>query len=442
MAADGQRMLDISIEGLPEHASVAEAVAHLEALAAEQLCEQHDSSAVRGLVVAVLLRMFCAQAYSEPRDDPGAIALAVTELSQRALAAPSTQVLAVLATSLGKLLRAKPRCRRFGDLMLLASQALLFTDAVSAAGILAWHESLARLEAICCESDGWAQFICWLRAEAADDGEEGEAQWELLSCARTTWEARSARVALNAQLGSRASGEIVVALDGMVDEGMRAELLDFITQPGWDHSRGPPTDGWARATADGDGLPCTWGLKPARMSGIKALPAARELHGRLQRLFPRYALAHMPAVGDARATCTQFVGNAAVPGDTYRWHVDADPAALDPARTNGLGGYVNGTRRKPLFVSMLVYLNPEWRASWDGETLFRDADRCAGLLVQPLPGRVVLMAQDVHHRASPPSTSAPAPRYSLVWKLLFVPADDDDEPPTLRREAWGEPALL
>lgn len=186
------------------------------------------------------------------------------------------------------------------------------------------------------------------------------------------------------------------------------------------------------------------------MRELKALPAAREVHARLCALYPRYAIAHMPEVsarsaadgGLSEALCTQFVGNATVPGDSYSWHVDADPAALEPAVSGGLGGYVNGTAGRPLFVSLLVYLNPEWRASWDGETLFRDPDRSTGVLVQPMPGRAILMVQDVLHRASAPSASAPAPRYSLVWKLLFIPPEGETTPPTLRRAEWGEPAQI
>lgn len=229
-----------------------------------------------------------------------------------------------------------------------------------------------------------------------------------------------------------------------------AALLDFVTAPGWDHSRGPPPASWSRDTADGDGLPRSWGLRPARMGELKSLPAAREVQSRLCALYPAYDIAHMPAVrarsaadgGRSEAVCAQFVGNATVTGDTYRWHVDADPAALEPEACGGLGGYVNGATGRPLFVSLLVYLNAEWRASWDGETLFRDPDRSTGVLVQPLPGRAILMVQDVLHRASAPSPSAPAPRYSLVWKLLFIPPEGADDPPTLVRAEWGEPARV
>ena len=43
--------------------------------------------------------------------------------------------------------------------------------------------------------------------------------------------------------------------------------------------------------------------------------------------------------------------------------------------------------------------------------------------MQPRPGRAVLMHQDVLHRVSTPSMLARRPRYSLVWKLLFVPRE-------------------
>jgi probable phosphoglycerate mutase len=103
--------------------------------------------------------------------------------------------------------------------------------------------------------------------------------------------------------------------------------------------------------------------------------------------------------------------------------VDADPASF-PGGSHWLstyGLYENGTRGKPLLVSLLVYLDQEWWPEWDAETLFCDADTGVGLLVQPQPARCVLMHQDVLHRISTPSLSAHRPRYSLVWKLVFVP---------------------
>lgn len=81
------------------------------------------------------------------------------------------------------------------------------------------------------------------------------------------------------------------------------------------------------------------------------LPAVQEVHARLLRLYPEVDIAHMPsdliqqaaqqppphdAEAQAEAAdngaaqhavdCDQFVANAAVAGDTFAWHIDADPA--------------------------------------------------------------------------------------------------------------------
>mmetsp|Transcript_38060 Transcript_38060/g.91235 ORF Transcript_38060/g.91235 Transcript_38060/m.91235 type:complete len:82 (-) Transcript_38060:14-259(-) len=55
------------------------------------------------------------------------------------------------------------------------------------------------------------------------------------------------------------------------------------------------------------------------------------------------------------------------------------------------------------------------------------------------------MHQDVLHRVSTPSMLARRPRYSLVWKLLFVPRHPKphcgkDE--TICRPEWGEPTVI
>ena len=87
----------------------------------------------------------------------------------------------------------------------------------------------------------------------------------------------------------------------------------------------------------------------------------------------------------------------------------------------GYGCYPNGSPGMPLFVSLIVYCDERWERGWDAETLFLEDSAGVGLIVQPRPGRAVLMHQDVLHRVSTPSMLAHRPRYSLVWKLLFVP---------------------
>ena len=235
------------------------------------------------------------------------------------------------------------------------------------------------------------------------------------------------------QQGLRLSYGHIVVLDNFIGENERKELLDLLTQPGWDHSQGPPTDKWARETADGAGLPKTWGLHQSVLDELAACKASamKEVHTRLAKLYPEYHIAHMPAdliqqqhtlggasnehaavqpkldtdltrtsctacspasdaVIQATATgaaavsactfqqlspqssqqgndgsrgcstisgtsqdssqdsdvpvdCNQFVGNAAVYGDCYTWHVDADPAAFPPSPwLDAFGSYCNG----------------------------------------------------------------------------------------------------
>lgn len=107
------------------------------------------------------------------------------------------------------------------------------------------------------------------------------------------------------------------------------------------------------------------------------------------------------------------------------------------------GAYANGTAGKPLLVSLLVYCNARWCPEWDAETLFVDGASGVGLCVQPRPCRAVLMHQDVLHRLNQPSPLAKRPRYSLVWKLVFVPRTAGDQVhETISRREWGPPARL
>lgn len=254
------------------------------------------------------------------------------------------------------------------------------------------------------------------------------------------WSPDTAQVTLNARIdarlvpraapnqGLRLSYGHIVVLDNFIGELERCELLSFLTQWEWDHSSGPPADKWERETADGAGLPKTWGLRQSVLNELATceLPAMKEVHTRLTKLYPEYHIAHMPAdliqlqtaeadstdtdahsdasdnhtpsasrhsldtdaaSAQANATnatagprsqqdptpasyqlnapnssnhsfpegqecqaengqavdCNQFVGNAAVYGDCYTWHVDADPAAFPPSPwVNAYGSYCNG----------------------------------------------------------------------------------------------------
>ena len=84
-----------------------------------------------------------------------------------------------------------------------------------------------------------------------------------------------------------------------------------------------------------------------------------------------------PAEQEAAVFCAQFVGNAAVAGDQYSYHVDADPADLPPSPwVHAFGAYCNGEPGRPLLVSLLLYLCDAWPRDWAAETLFLDAEVC------------------------------------------------------------------
>lgn len=329
-----------------------------------------------------------------------------------------------------------------------------------------------------------ALVLCWVRACSDAHAEQQEAAsegslWRELGVRSTSWRPEEAEAALVAQLG--VGGEAVVVLDGLVGEAERAALCEQLTGSAAPRAEAPPDTLWELTTCDGSGpeFSRSWGLRPALLQRLGASPsdAMREVHARLCALYPEYTIAHMPRVdaanfldaaasdgaagGEAGAggggglpssyACTDFVANAPVSGDCFSWHVDADPSSFPPGRwLSRYGDYDNGAPGKPLFVSLLLYLDEVWRREWGAETLFVEPSSGAGVLVQPRPARAVLMHQDVLHRVSAPSPLAKRPRYSLVWKLIFVPkkearanhAPDAATPETICRPEWGPPSLI
>jgi probable phosphoglycerate mutase len=265
-------------------------------------------------------------------------------------------------------------------------------------------------------------------------------------------------------------------LDGVVGEPLRAALLDAATEPGWSHDErvAPPAPKWRRETSDvvdaatpaNANASSSWGLGEEALEAMARAAPTRVFLARVAALYPEHDVRLMPADalepdgvpgaaaelgGGPLRTIAPVVANAAVPSDagTFAWHVDMDPAALDPRApfAERFGAYVNrraGTDESdapPRFVSALAYLNgPEpWDPSLDAETLALDPGTGTGVFVRPAPGRVVLMDQDVTHRVSAPSAAATAPRYSLVLKLLFFPKEMRGPGRGLCRPEWGEP---
>jgi hypothetical protein len=105
------------------------------------------------------------------------------------------------------------------------------------------------------------------------------------------------------------------------------------------------------------------------------------------------------------ANCTPYLANAAVAGDAFAWHVDADPATFPTPSpwTAAWGTYTNRDPGKPLLFSLLLYLDGEWRREWQAETLLLDSGSGTGVVVVPRPGRALLLDQDVVHRLVAPA---------------------------------------
>ena len=364
----------------------------------------------------------------------------------------------------------------------------------------------------------------------------------------------------------------------------------------------PPGALWDKRTVDDASNPKpSWGLRDSELLALKHKWAVVELHSRIQRVYPGIRFFHMPAddmqvrrnmsvcpqhvshsnhpsveqtllvqaqtssyavshhAAPLHGLCEQFVANAAVAGNQFLWHVDADPSNIPvespwaatmglyanrvcglispvfthPYKQRGLSVYVEaaGTyqlcaqrdrycsslqhtvplasslwnsgalflcqlidRRsghilprhapcsslkkqrtdrtsrqtqagigrsapctvslelvcvqeagRPRFVSLIAYLNSSWGLNEHAETLFLDSSTDTGAFVRPKPGRVVLLDQDILHRASAPAAAAGRPRYSLVWKLLACPADAAASGPGLAggpsASATGRPSI-
>lgn len=326
------------------------------------------------------------------------------------------------------------------------------------------------------------------------DGDLGSTRCRFIESHETPWKFDPDTIlALNVTLdgcfvpsvqgGARVDRSSILVIDNFFGERERQELLDFITEVNWDHSRGPPDSKWHRSTRDYDSAAPTWGLKSEVLRQFDAWSghAKLEVQSRLCSLYPNYRIAHMPSsviqpaelpssllpvsaaavlqeqhVGaelpdnqlegadqaGTRGDCCPFLANAATIDDHFTLHVDADPSTFAPSPwTEMYGHYFNREPGYPLFVSLILYLNSKWEREWGAETHFLDGQSGTGVLVQPKPYRAVLMDQDVLHRLSPPTPHAPEPRYSLVWKLVFLPQHASQEC-RLAQPEWGPPTAF
>ena len=204
----------------------------------------------------------------------------------------------------------------------------------------------------------------------------------------------------------------LVVLDGLFGEAERRELVKVALGEDGDKPAEPPSSMRERATADGKDLPCHGArilMFWKRLSSGQT-PIVCEIWSRLCLMYPEYNICLQPGNDnfidprDGQGTepkhaCWPVVGNAPVHGDTFRYHYDGDPASFPNSNwTRQFGRYVNHEPGKPLFVSLLVYLNRFWPKRFLAETLFLDDDTDTGVYVRPKGYRCVLMDQDLMHR--------------------------------------------
>ena len=165
-----------------------------------------------------------------------------------------------------------------------------------------------------------------------------------------------------------------------------------------------------------------------------------------EEVFPQFKVCRLPEAVFG-ACVSPLTANAPTHGDQFDYHIDGDPKLTPPSPwTDVYGRYPNRQSGKPRFVSCLIYLNNEWKYDeWGAPTRFLDLPSSTSYDVSPRPGRCVVMDQDVSHTVVAPLAAAGRrPRYSLVWKLILHPREENQDMRDLRfgRENWPEPILF
>ena len=228
----------------------------------------------------------------------------------------------------------------------------------------------------------------------------------------------------------------VLVFDNLVDEDLRKGLLSVVkgnNSDEWNDENGPDPKRWARGglmdvpdeSNVEDEYPC-WGLSDDAIVDLcyTQHAAIQEFECRLAELFPQFHVCRLPEAV-LGATVSPLTANAPQYGDTFNYHIDADPLQAPPSPwTDVFGRYPNRCVGKPRFMSCLVYLNDKWDDSFGAPTRFLDPPTDEIYDVKPKPGRVCIMDQDCSHTVTAPTEAAgKRPRYSLVWKVILHPKE-------------------
>lgn len=73
------------------------------------------------------------------------------------------------------------------------------------------------------------------------------------------------------------------------------------------------------------------------------------------------------------------------------------------AYTNGSDGYIHVDNAQPDYLSMLIYIHPEWKTEWGGEIAYYTPDRTDIIkFVSPMAGRLVIAPGFIPHRPFAP----------------------------------------
>lgn len=248
----------------------------------------------------------------------------------------------------------------------------------------------------------------------------------------------------------------LLIFDNLVSKDLRRRLLDVVLgDEVWDDIKnGPNPNRWEIGLMDipEDGSDKQeyggYGLSDEAIEEIcfEEHDAIQEFEAILASLFPQYVVSRMPEAV-LGASVTPLNANAPIHGHQFNYHIDADPYFAPPSPwTDVYGRYTNRLQGKARFMSCLVYLNDEWNYDeWGAPTRCLDVATDTPYDVQPKPGRVMLMDQDITHTVvAPESAAGKRPRYSLVWKLVLHPRTSNQDMTDLSgpHEGWPEPKLV
>jgi hypothetical protein len=98
--------------------------------------------------------------------------------------------------------------------------------------------------------------------------------------------------------------------------------------------------------------------------------------------------------------------------------------------TYGLGGRVHADDTRENTFTLLVYPMPDWRAEWEGETLFYTPDGDLRQAVRPVPGRAVFFDSRLPHAGRAPGRDFGGLRVAIAFKLIA--ASHSSEPQTIQ----------